>query len=175
MNQPPALPRSDADGGQPKRKFWRVGRGCPGETRRRTRSRASDGAPRETQRAAPPANARQSNPASQPAGCPAFPVCPQKSLGAVRSRCPFVGTARFIFAIPVAPDSDVPVRNHKNTSLKLDWCQSQDWRMPITDYQLPIANSGRLARWSSKSAIGNWQSAILWCCMLRKTVARIRH
>ena len=90
-----------------------VCRGCPGKPRKSSRSRASGGGPRETQSAAPPANAW---PPSQPAGCRAFPAYPQKSLlGLVRSRCPFAGTATLIFAIPVAPVSDVPVRNHKNT------------------------------------------------------------
>jgi hypothetical protein len=111
-----------------------VGRGRPGWTRRRTRSRASGGVPRETQQTAPPANARQP---SQPAGCFAFPAYPQKLSGSVCSRCPFAGTAGFFLAVPIAPVSEVPVRNHKNTSLKLDWCQSQDWRSPMVDCRLP--------------------------------------
>jgi len=112
-NWPSARTRRSADRGRPKRKIEARGRRCPGWTRRGSRSRASCGGPRETHGAAPPANARQP---SQPAGGPAFPACPQERLSFVRSRCPFAGTARFIFAIRVAPVSEVPVRNHKNTS-----------------------------------------------------------
>jgi hypothetical protein len=114
-NQPFATPRSHAAGQRPKSKIEVIGRGYPGRSRWKTRSRVSGGGPRETHDAAPPANARQP---SQPAGCHAFPAYPQELSGSVRSRCPFAGTAKFIFAIPVAPVSDVPVRNHKNTSLK---------------------------------------------------------
>ncbi len=49
---------------------------------------------------------------------PGIPACPQKLSGFVRSRCPFARTTKLIFVIRVASVSDVPVRNHKNTSLK---------------------------------------------------------
>jgi len=114
-NQPFATPRRRADRRRPKSEIEMIGRGYPGGTRWKTRSRASGGGPRETHGAAPHANARQP---SQPAGCPAFPAYPQILSGFVRSRCPFAGTAKFVFAIRVARVSDVPVRNHKNTSLK---------------------------------------------------------
>jgi hypothetical protein len=74
-NQPSAALRTRADRGRPKSEIEGIGRGCPGETRERTRSRAPGGGPRETQLlVAPPATARQP---SQPAGCLATPACPQ--------------------------------------------------------------------------------------------------
>ncbi len=119
-NQPSATPRRRADWGRPKRKIEVVGRGCPGGTRRRTRSRASGGGPRETHGAAPPANARQP---SQPAGCPAFPACPQELLGFVRSRCPFAGTASFISQSRLRRFPMFPFATTRTPPLKLDRCQ----------------------------------------------------